>query len=232
MGIDVIAAGHAERELNRDGLSRGNSYGRDRRKGDALRGAGLGGAEDLILREHRSRTEQKGEDEVEIARHADGTVLLLVPGMGDDVQTFKAGVMEIADLYVVNKSDRPGADRVEQEVTAMLGMSQRRDDWRPPVLKTVATTGEGISDLREALERFRTIGQQDARQLARRREQWRGSLLELLRQSLFEFALSGLDEAALNACVEDVLTRRRDPHTVADELVSDFRRGKGAAGKR
>ena len=173
-----------------------------------------------------------GQDEVEIARHADGTVLLLVPGMGDDVQTFKAGVMEIADLYVVNKSDRPGADRVEQEVTAMLGMSQRRDDWRPPVLKTVATTGEGISDLREALERFRTIGQQDARQLARRREQWRGSLLELLRQSLFEFALSGLDEAALNACVEDVLTRRRDPHTVADELVSDFRRGKGAAGKR
>ena len=120
-----------------------------------------------------------GQDEVEIARHADGTVLLLVPGMGDDVQTFKAGVMEIADLYVVNKSDRPGADRVEQEVTAMLGMSQRRDDWRPPVLKTVATTGEGISDLREALERFRTIGQQDARQLARRREQWRGSLLEL-----------------------------------------------------
>jgi len=172
-----------------------------------------------------------GQDEVEIARHADVTVLLLVPGMGDDVQTFKAGVMEIADLYVVNKSDRPGADRVEQEVTAMLGMSERRDDWKPPVLKTVATTGAGISDLREALERFRTIGQQDARQLARRREQGRGRLLELLRQSLFESALSGLDEAALNACVEDILAQRRDPHTVADELVRGFRRRKGAAGK-
>jgi len=172
-----------------------------------------------------------GQDEVEIARHADVTVLLLVPGMGDDVQTFKAGVMEIADLYVVNKADRPGTERVEQEVTAMLGMSERRDDWKPPVLKTVATTGEGISDLREALERFRTIGEQDARQLARRREQWRGRLLELLRQNLFESALNDLDEAALNACVEDILAQRRDPHTLAEQMVRDFRRGKGAAGK-
>jgi LAO/AO transport system kinase len=172
-----------------------------------------------------------GQDEVEIARHADVTVLLLVPGMGDDVQTFKAGVMEIADLYVVNKSDRPEADRVEQEVTAMLGMSQRRDDWKPPVLKTVATTGEGIGNLREALERFRNFGQQDVHQLARRRDQWRGRLLELLRQNLFESALSELDDAALNTCVEDILAQRRDPHTLAEQLVRGFRKGKGVAGK-
>jgi LAO/AO transport system kinase len=172
-----------------------------------------------------------GQDEVEIARHADVTVLLLVPGMGDDVQTFKAGVMEIADLYVVNKADRPEADRVEQEVRAMLGMSERGDDWKPPVLRTVATTGEGVSALREALERFRNVGQQDARRLARRREQWRGRLLELLRQSLFESALGELDGTALNSCVEDVLAQRRDPHTLAEQMVRDFRRGKGATSK-
>ena len=82
-----------------------------------------------------------GQDEVEIARLADTTVLLLVPGMGDDVQTFKAGVMEIADLYAINKADRPGAERVEQEVMAMLSLANRDDGWRPPILKTIATTG-------------------------------------------------------------------------------------------
>jgi LAO/AO transport system kinase len=75
-----------------------------------------------------------GQDEVEVARLADTTVLLLVPGMGDDVQTFKAGVMEIADLYVINKADRGGAERVEQEVTAMLSLTARPDGWRPPIV--------------------------------------------------------------------------------------------------
>jgi len=92
-----------------------------------------------------------GQDEVEVARLADATVLLLVPGMGDDIQTFKAGVMEIADLYVINKADRPGAERIEQEVTAMLSLTSRPDGWRPPVLRTVATTGQGIAELYQAL---------------------------------------------------------------------------------
>src|SRR5208283_4010660 len=85
-----------------------------------------------------------GQDEVEIARLADVTVLLLVPGLGDDIQTFKAGVMEIADMYVINKADRPGAERVEQEVTAMLSLASPTDGWRPPIIKTVATTGQGV----------------------------------------------------------------------------------------
>src|SRR5439155_1463849 len=111
-----------------------------------------------------------GQDEVEVARLADVTVLLLVPGMGDDVQTFKAGVMEIADLFVINKADRPGADRVEQEITSMLSMATRNDLWRPPILKTVATAGEGIGALREAIERFRGFAQANALEQTRRRE--------------------------------------------------------------
>lgn len=163
-----------------------------------------------------------GQDEVEIARHADVTALLLVPGMGDDVQTFKAGVMEIADLYVINKADRPGAERVEQEVATMLSLAPRRDSWRPPVLRTVATTGEGVGALPEALEQFRVFSEQEARRLGRQREQWRARLLELLRQSLLENAVKGLHEGALEARVEEVMARRRDPHSVVEELVEEF----------
>src|SRR5207249_625349 len=131
-----------------------------------------------------------GQDEVEVARLADATVLLLVPGMGDDVQTFKAGVMEIADLFVINKADRPGADRVEQEITSLLSIANRNDLWQPPILKTVATSGEGISSMREAIERFRHFAETHTLDKTRRREKWRAPLLAMLRQRLFEKALA------------------------------------------
>jgi LAO/AO transport system kinase len=173
-----------------------------------------------------------GQDEVEISRHADVTVLLLVPGMGDDVQTFKAGVMEIADLYVINKADRPGADRAEQEVTAMLSLAARRDGWQPPVLKTVATTGEGVVPLQDALEQFRVFGEQQALRRERQRAQWRARLLELLRQRLFENAIGALPDGTIEARVEDVLVHRRDPYSVVEELVGDSRRAQAKESKR
>ena len=161
-----------------------------------------------------------GQDEVEVARHADATVLLLVPGMGDDVQTFKAGVMEIADIFVINKADRPGTERVEQEVTAMLAMSPQRDGWEPRVLKTVATTGEGVRNLRQALDEFRTYGEQGSLRHERQREQWRARILELLRQRLYEKALTRLPDDVLNSHLVDLTEHRRDPHSVVEELIS------------
>jgi LAO/AO transport system kinase len=163
-----------------------------------------------------------GQDEVEIARHAEATVLLLVPGMGDDVQTFKAGVMEIADVFAINKADRPGADRVEQELMAMLSIAPRPDAWRPPIVKTVATAGEGVQALREALEQFRAFGAQGALKRRRQKEQSRARLLELLRQRLFEKAVDRIQDGALDRHVEDVLAHRRDPHTVVEDLISGF----------
>jgi LAO/AO transport system kinase len=94
-----------------------------------------------------------GQDEVEIARLADVTVLVLTPGMGDDVQSLKAGVMEIADVFVVNKSDCGGAERVVAEIVAMQGLASGAAEWVPPVLQTVATSGEGIAELMEAVAR-------------------------------------------------------------------------------
>lgn len=160
-----------------------------------------------------------GQDEVEIARHSDVTVLVLVPGMGDDVQTFKAGVMEIADLYVINKSDRPGAERVEQEVRAMLAISPKRDDWEPPVISTVATQGEGIVGLHGALLRFRNFAEQSSLSIRRRREQSRAQLLEVIRQRLLANALAQIPGAALEACADELAAHRRDPHSVAEELL-------------
>ena len=95
-----------------------------------------------------------GQDEVDIVRLADVTVVILVPGMGDDVQTIKAGIMEIADIFVINKSDREGAERVEREIRAMQSLDIRKDGWTPPIIKTVASEGTGTEELAEAISSY------------------------------------------------------------------------------
>ncbi len=165
-----------------------------------------------------------GQDEVEVARHAAATVLLLAPGMGDDVQALKAGVMEIADLYVINKADIPGAERVEQQVTSVLSLSSRQDGWQPPVLRTVATTGDGVDRLQEALEEFRSYSARQSIQTERQRQQCQARLLELFRQRLAEMALTQIPEDALASSVNELMERRRDPHSVVDELILKFRK--------
>ncbi len=165
-----------------------------------------------------------GQDEVEVARLADVTVLLLVPGLGDGVQTFKAGVMEIADLFVINKSDHPGAEQVEQELLALLSQSSRDDGWRPPILKTVATTGRGVAQLRQAIDEFHSFGDRSSSNLRRRREQSRARLLELLRQELFQKVVTGrLRDGSIDRHVDEVLERRRDPHSVVEEIIAELK---------
>ena len=95
-----------------------------------------------------------GQDEVDIVRLAEVTVVILVPGMGDDVQTIKAGIMEIADIFVINKSDREGAERVEREIRAMQSLAAREDNWTPPIVKTVASAGEGVAELSAAISSY------------------------------------------------------------------------------
>ena len=171
-----------------------------------------------------------GQDEVDVARLADATVVLVVPGMGDDIQTFKAGVMEIADLFVINKADQPGAERVEQQINMMLSVALKPAAWQPPILKTIATAGEGVSEMREALETFRTFLQESPCGLERRRVRLRFRLLELLRQSLFEkVAREQFDAASIDAYVEEILARLRDPHSIVEEMMeaSGVKPGRG-----
>ncbi|MGC9994216.1 MAG: methylmalonyl Co-A mutase-associated GTPase MeaB [Terriglobia bacterium] len=163
-----------------------------------------------------------GQDEVEVARLADATALLLVPGMGDDVQTFKAGVMEIADLYVLNKADLPGAERLQQEIEAMLFLASRADGWRPPIVRAIATTGSGISEVRQALEQFQHFQERSAGRANRRRNYWRGRLLEMLRRSLFEKVVrERLGDDSLDHLVEDLLERGADPYSLVEKIVAE-----------
>src|SRR5208337_4500659 len=113
-----------------------------------------------------------GQDEVDIVALADVTVVVLVPGMGDDVQTIKAGIMEIADVFVINKSDREGAERVEREIRAMQSLAMRKENWTPPIVKTVASDGTGIPELLQAIESYRAHLSESDLGRSRRIENW------------------------------------------------------------
>ena len=159
-----------------------------------------------------------GQDEVEIAKLADVTVVVLVPGMGDDVQAIKAGIMEIADVFVINKSDQPGVDRLEREIQNLQTLAARKDGqkdrWIPPILRTVATEGKGIGEAWAAVRSFLEQGRAKDRAVA--------NLERRLREMLRERLLSGLVNVNLHAAAEDVAARRRDPYTIIDGWVQHF----------
>jgi LAO/AO transport system kinase len=141
---------------------------------------------DLIMIE----TVGVGQDEVDIVRLADVTIVILVPGMGDDVQTIKAGIMEIADIFVINKSDRDGAERVEREIRAMQSLAIRKDSWTPPVIKTVASEGKGISDLAAAIVNYEQYLREKDLLLTKKISNWRERLVEMLREALLQRVLN------------------------------------------
>jgi len=163
-----------------------------------------------------------GQDEVDVVRLADVTIVVLVPGMGDDVQTFKAGIMEIADVFVINKADRPGAQRIEQEITAMLSISQRADGWRPPIVPTVATEGKGIAEMWSAAETYLAYLKEKGLLAQKKAANWRDRLVDLLRDRLLErLALSG---EALDSYGSRVAAREVDPYSVVEEIIAQSRK--------
>jgi LAO/AO transport system kinase len=149
-----------------------------------------------------------GQDEVEIAKLADVTVVVLVPGMGDDVQAIKAGIMEIADVFVINKSDQPGADRLQREIKAIQSLSTRKDGWVPPIVHTVASEGQGIGQALAAVRSFLERGGTKSRAV----ENWNLRLREMLRERLLD-RFTGLD---FQAAAEEIAARRTDPYTIID----------------
>ncbi len=163
-----------------------------------------------------------GQDEVDIVRLADCTVVLLVPGLGDDIQSMKAGLMEIADIFVVNKFDREGADRLEHQIQAMLEVAPDRQGWKPAIVRTVATEGRGVEELAEAIAKFRRHFEGGAARAARKVEHWKQRLLDLLEQRLLHRALPGSEGARrLESRAREVAGRRKDPYTAVEELLRD-----------
>jgi LAO/AO transport system kinase len=174
---------------------------------------------DLIMIE----TVGVGQDEVDIVRLADITVVILVPGMGDDVQSIKAGIMEIADIFVINKSDREGAERVEREIRALQSLAVRTDNWTPPIVKTVATDGTGIPELAAAIRDYQAHLQRENLVLKRNIENWQARLVEMLRDAMLEKARHQLGDREMAHYAAEVAEHKRDPYTLVEEIVQGRR---------
>ena len=161
-----------------------------------------------------------GQGEVEIMGLADCTLVVLVPGLGDEVQAIKAGIMEIADVFVLNKSDREGADRFEQQLKAMLSIVPERGGWRAPVVRTVATENKGIAQLAAAIQDFREHLERSGQLQARKIANWKRRLLDLLESRFLDRVVArGIGEQGLESAAAEIAARRRDPYQAVSEIL-------------
>ena len=162
-----------------------------------------------------------GQEEVEVIRVADTVCLVTVPGLGDDIQAIKAGVLEIADVLVVNKADRPGADETARDLGQMLTLGKLRTEWKPPIVRTSASTGDGIPDLVAAITRHQDWSESSGERERRRRDAARATIEDLLREALVRRLRDRVGDDRLAAAVARVADRQLDPYAAVDELLRD-----------
>ncbi len=199
--------------------TRGHMGGLAVATGDALTVLDAAGF-DVILVE----TVGVGQDEVDVVREADTVLVILVPGLGDDIQAIKAGIMEIADVFVINKADREGVDRVERELHALLTLSGEAQGWTPAVVKTVAPRGTGVEDLLGAIERHRAHLASDGGSQARLRLKYGQRFRDILSERfLMELAKRHLTPAEEDRLLKAFLDREEDPYSAAERLLGRLR---------
>ena len=177
---------------------------------DILDAAGF----DLVLVE----TVGVGQDEVEVVRTVQTNLVVLVPGMGDDIQAIKAGIMEIGDVFVVNKADRPGADKTVTEVTMMMSLVEEHGDWVPPIVKTVASRSEGIDELDAAMEKHFDYLASSGELDRRNRDRVRIRIETQLKERFMQHARAAT--ANWDQLLDDVLHKRNNPHDAAEAVLS------------
>lgn len=195
--------------------TRGAMGGLAEAAGDVLTVLDAAGRQRLLL-----ETVGVGQDEVDVVRLADVTVVVLVPGLGDDVQALKAGLMEIADVFALNKADR-GAERLEQEVKAALSLAPA-EEWRPLIVRTVAATGEGVDGLEAAIAKRLEWMEANGGLAAFRRKQWEHRLSRLAQQRMATRWLAPvLSPARLEELATEVAERRRDPYAAVDAVLGE-----------
>ena len=197
--------------------TRGNLGGLARATVDAVAILDAAGFDKVIV-----ETVGVGQDEVEIVKTADVSVVVLVPGMGDDIQAIKAGIMEIGDVFVINKADREGVLRTQKELEALLSLAHRPDLWDSPIVKTIATESRGIEDLVTAIASYLEFQSSGSSTNERRHAIARWRLTELLRERLLSDLMSRngtsdkLDELAIQ-----VAEKKTDPYSAVEELVRE-----------
>ncbi|MDD4308249.1 MAG: methylmalonyl Co-A mutase-associated GTPase MeaB [Thermoplasmata archaeon] len=198
--------------------TRGHLGGLSRATADVVKILDAFGMDKIII-----ETVGAGQSEVEIASMAHTTILVEMPGLGDDIQTIKAGIMEIGDIFVVNKADRQGADRTELELRAMLELQSEPGLWVPPILRTVASSNEGITSLRDSIEihysHLTSSGNLDKHNYIRTKQEF----LSIMREELIGLVIqSELSESQLDGIIMSILKRESDPHTEVSRIIQRF----------
>lgn len=213
--IRMSALGIDKNVFIRSMATRGNLGGLSRATVDAVAILDAAGFDKIIV-----ETVGVGQDEVEIVKTADVSIVVLVPGMGDDIQAIKAGIMEIGDVFVINKADREGVLRTEKELEALLTLAMRPDFWNPPIIKTVATENKGIEELNGAINAYFEFQRSGEGSIERRRQIAKWRLLELLRERLLADLLGheGTSEQ-VDRLATAIAEKHSDPYSAVEELL-------------
>lgn len=195
--------------------TRGSLGGLSRKTAEAVKIMDAAG-KDIVFIE----TVGVGQSEVDVIKAADTTIVVLVPGLGDDIQAIKAGILEIADIFAINKADREGVERLNTEIEMMLELNQTRVDWRPPVKRTVASLGEGLTELLVAVEEHISYLQKSDQLSMRRTKQTQNELMALLDEQIGRYILKNITSSGeFTAVVAAVERRERDPYSVVANLL-------------
>lgn len=213
--IRMSALGVDKNVFIRSMATRGNLGGLSRATVDAVAILDAAGFDKIIV-----ETVGVGQDEVEIVKTADVSIVVLVPGMGDDIQAIKAGIMEIGDVFVINKADREGVLRTEKELQALLELAHRPDFWNPPIVRTIATENKGIEDLSKAIESYYDFQKSGEKSLERRSKIAKWRLLELVREKLLSDLMNknGTSEKVEKLALE-IAEKKTNPYSAVEEIL-------------
>jgi LAO/AO transport system kinase len=192
--------------------TRGHLGGLAKASGEALFILEASGKDCLIV-----ETVGVGQDEIEVVKLADVIIVVLTPGSGDEIQIFKAGIMEIADIFVINKADSSGAEKTERQIKAMLDIGKKGEAIRP-VLKTVATEGRGIKPLIEGIDTIMSSLEEETR-AARRKKRISYLLREIINERLFKDVMMRVQDVNFDECVNRIYKHTSDPYSVADQII-------------
>ena len=198
--------------------TRGSLGGLSHKTADAVKALDAFGKDIIIV-----ETVGVGQSEVDIVKAADTTMVVLIPGMGDDIQAIKAGILEIGDLYCVNKSDLDGADKLVREINMMLDLDSLMTDWRPPITKVVANQNEGIKDLLATVDKHRKYIEGNGILAQRRTKRTKNEMLDILHAGI-EKHIKGkiIDSGRLDEFVQRIKKHETDPYTVVDDLMQEM----------
>ncbi|MCX7779492.1 MAG: methylmalonyl Co-A mutase-associated GTPase MeaB [Negativicutes bacterium] len=200
--------------------TRGSLGGLSRKTADAVKILDAAGKDIIII-----ETVGVGQSEVDIVKNADTTIVVMVPGLGDDIQAIKAGILEIGDIFAINKADRDGVDRLNIELEMMMDLNQDKVSWRPPVKRTVASMNQGIAELVGAIDDHIRHLHQSGELETRRTERARNELLAALDEHIGRYVLNKLNVSGrFDSMVASVQKREKDPYTLVAEIISSMLR--------